>query len=141
MGEYQFNQFNFTTDRGSWPKSTMTLKMTKSESGAEISKCRHSGTPGRLVGLGQRASRSGDGGVKKNTSRSGQERHLEVGSKSVSGSLRQSKSSLGYSPLGSGRELDSGGLGHPGRAWEKSLGRWGVQPQVQELDSHLGEKL
>ena len=44
-----------------------------------------------------------------------------------------------------------GGLGHPGRAREKSFRRWernshveeyvGVRAQVQEVESHLGEKL
>ena len=48
-------------------------------------------------------------------------------------------------------EVDSGGLGHPGRAREKSFWRWerdshvgeyvGVRAQVQEVESHLGEKL
>ena len=33
MEECQFSHFNFTTGRGEFPKSTMTLKKTKSESG------------------------------------------------------------------------------------------------------------
>ena len=106
---------------GEWSKSTMTLKMTKTEDGAEISKCRRSWHPWRrFEDLGQKASRSGAEGMKKITSpsRSGQGSHLGSGRKSGSGNLYHFKSLMGVCSLRSVLDWTLGALGtlrEPGR--------------------------
>ena len=70
---------------------------------------------------------------------------MAVGSKSGSGSLRNSKSSTRESPLGSGREWTSGALETPESRGEVILAMGEDSDvgefAVKEIGSHLGEKL
>ncbi len=131
----------------------MALKMTKSEGGAEFSKCRRSGTLGGAWEVSGRESVAPVPGS--------EEKHKfePLRSGEALGSWLQVRewesSSLqlvdGGLPARERAGVDSGGLGHPGRAREESFWRWerdsqvaecvGVQAQVQEVESHLGEKL
>ena len=128
-------------------------QMSKSENGAEFAKCRRSGTLGgalKISGAGQ-SLRCWGSEEKYESKPLRSEEALESWLQ-----VREWKSSPlrvvdGELPARERAGVDSGGLGHPGRAGEKSFWRWesdshvgeyvGVRAQVQEVESHLGEKL
>ncbi len=127
----------------------MTIKMAKSESGAELSECRRSGTLASAFKVSGGVSVAA-GGVKKVKSqpfRSGE----ALGSWLP---VQEWKSSSSKSSTADGSGAGMSGLRGPWATWESSeevilamveglpCGEYvGVRTQVQEVESHLGEKL